>query len=132
MRSAIAVAVMAMALGLGACQKHVAAPVPGTIDTFDAYAGRALGDAQEAILSTKAWELCSDAASQGASVPSITFDKTTRSCPVDQPSFPAAGRPILFKAELAYNVALAAAQTYHAGAAGGDTTVLTQAPPKMG
>ena len=127
MRSAIVVAVMAMALGLGACQKRAVAPVPGTINTFDAYAARAIGDAQEAILSAKAWELCSDAASQGAPVPSVTFDKETRACPVDQPAFPAAGRAILFKTELSYNVALAAAQTYHAGAAGGDTTVLTQA-----
>ena len=119
--------IMALGLTLGGCKKHVAAHVPGTIDTFDAYAGRALGDAQEAIMSTKAWELCSDAVTAGASVPSVTFDKTTRMCPVDQPSFPAAGRAILFKTELSYNVALAAAQTYHAGSGGGDTTVLTQA-----
>lgn len=107
---------------LTGCAKKVVAPVPGTINTFDAYSARVVGDAQEALRSAKAWELCSDS----GSAPAVTFDGITRPCDATAPKFPAAGRPILFKAEQSYNVALAAGQAYHSGASS-DTAGLTQA-----
>ena len=110
-----------------ACHPKATAPVPGTINTFDAYAARVIGDSQEALLSAKAWELCSDA----KTAPFVTFDGVTRECVAGAPEFPAAGRPILFKAELSYNTALAASQTYHATGST-DSTVLAQAITQLG
>lgn len=121
MKSLLLTVVMALALSSACSKKAITAPVPGTINTFDAYSARVIGDAQEAILSAKAWEMCSDS----ASAPFVTVDGSTRPCDVTAPKFPAAGRPYLFQAEEAYNVALAAAQTYHAGASS-DTTGLAQ------
>jgi hypothetical protein len=110
-----------------ACHPKATAPVPGTINSFDAYAARVIGDSQEALLSAKAWELCSDA----GNAPFVTFDGQTRECTAGAPAFPVAGRPILFKAELAFNTALAASQTYHATGSS-DTTVLAQAITQLG
>jgi hypothetical protein len=109
------------------CAKTVTAPVPGTINTLDAYAARSIGDAQAALIMGKTWEFCSDQKFPAT----VTFDNNTYPCDATAGPFPAAGRPYLFKAEEAYNVALAAAQSYHAGASS-DTTALTQALTQLG
>jgi hypothetical protein len=118
--------ILALTLLTG-CAKKVTAPVPGTINTFDAYAARSIGDAQEAIMATKAWETCSDQKFPAQ----VIIDGETRACDASGGAFPQAGRPILFKAETSYNVALAAAQSYHSGATG-DTTGLAQALTQLG
>lgn len=110
-----------------ACKKTVVAPVPGTINTFDAYAARAVGDAESALVSAKIWEFCSD-----QSFPAnVSFDGNSYLCDKTAGPFPPAGRPFLFKAEQSYNVALSAAKAYHAGA-GSDTTGLTQSLTQLG
>lgn len=110
------------------CAKKATAPVPGTIDSFDAFAARSIGDAQEALLSSKTWELCSD---QNFPVTVEVEPGKTRVCDNSSGPFPKAGRPILFKAEKSYNVALDAAKSYHAGATN-DTMALTQALTQLG
>jgi hypothetical protein len=119
---------LALVLCIAACHPKATAPVPGTINSFDAYSARVIGDSQEAIMSAKAWQACSDAA---VKVPFVTLDGETRPCDPAAPAFPTAGRPILFQAENSYNVALAAAQAYHAGATS-DTAGLTQAITQLG
>lgn len=110
-----------------AAKQPVQAPVPGTINTLDAYAARTVGDAQAALVSAKTWELCSDQSFP----PTVTFDTYTNSCDPTAGKFPAVGRPFLFKAEASYNIALAAAQAYHSGA-GSDTAGLTTALTTLG
>jgi len=118
--------VLALAAGIG-CAKKVTAPVPGTINTFDAYAARSIGDAQVALISAKTWESCSD-----KSFPqTVTFDGNTYPCDATAGPFPSVARPFLFKAEQTYDLALSAAQAYHSGATL-DTAGLTQALTQLG
>ena len=119
--------ILLLTLMLAGCAKKATAPVPGTINTFDAYAARSVGDAQAALIAGKTWELCSD---QGFPQ-TVTFDSNTYPCDKTAGPFPSAGRPYLFKAEQSYNIALAAAQAYHSGASS-DTTGLTQALTALG
>lgn len=119
--------VLLLTIGMFGCAKKVSAPVPGTINTFDAYSARVIGDAQAALVGAKTWEMCSDQNFP----PTVTFDNATYVCDATAGSFPASARPVLFKAEQSYNVAEAAGQAYHAGA-GGDTTGLTQALTQLG
>lgn len=123
--SALVIA-LTMALTVG-CHKTVTAPVPGTINTFDAYAARTVGDAQIALVSAKTWELCSDQSFPAT----VTFDSYTNSCDKTAGPFPAVGRAYLLKAEQSYNVALSAAKAYHAGASS-DTAGLTTALTELG
>jgi hypothetical protein len=118
---------LALLLAASCAKQPAAAPVPGTINTFDAFAARTIGDAQAALVGAKTWELCSDANFP----PTVTFDTYTNSCDPTAGKFPAVGRPILYKAEQSYNIALAAAQSYHAGASS-DTAGLTQALTTLG
>lgn len=109
----------------GCATKAVQAPVPGSINTFDAYAFRSLADAQAALLSVKTWETCSDSSFP----PTVTFDGQTVACDSTAGTFPVAGRPLLFKAEQTYNATQAAGHAYHSGAtqdASGLTSALTQ------
>jgi hypothetical protein len=117
---------LALAFGVG-CAKKSTAPVPGTINTFDAYAARTIGDAQQALVSTKAWEFCSDQKFPAQ----VSFDGNSYPCDPAAGPFPSVGRPILYKAEQSYNVALSAAQAYHSGASS-DTAGLTQALTQLG
>jgi hypothetical protein len=109
-----------------ACQKKViTAPVPGSIDSVDAYSFRFLADAQAALLSIKGWELCSDQAFPMI----VTFDGQTFPCDKTAGPFPSIARPVLLKAEESYNIAQAAGHAYHAGAskdAAGLQNALTQ------
>ena len=100
-------------LPLAGCPNQAAkAPVPGSINTLDAYAFRVVGDAHAAIMSIKGWETCSD-----QKFPSIvTFDNATFTCDATAGAFPQAARQPLYIAESAYNVALAAGTAYHSGA----------------
>jgi opacity protein-like surface antigen len=52
-RALIAVTLITLAMAAG-CAKHVTAPVPGSLNTFDSYAYRVLADAQAAINDFKA------------------------------------------------------------------------------
>jgi len=121
------VVMLAILLAVGCTKNPVAAPVPGTINTFDAFAARSIGDAQAAIIGVKTWEICSDKGFP----PTVTFDGQTFACDASQTPFPAAGRKYLFLAENLYNTALAAAQSYHAGVTS-DTTALSQAITQLG
>ncbi len=116
-----------LALTLGCVKNPAVAPVPGTINTFDAYAARTIGDAQTALQNAKGWEMCSDQHFP----PTVSFDNVTIGCDASSGQFPPAGRPYLLKAELSYNVALSAAKAYHAGASS-DTAGLTQALTQLG
>lgn len=122
------VALLGLLMLVGCAAKNPAvAPVPGTINTFDAYAARTVGDAQTALVSAKTWEMCSDQKFPAT----VSFDGYVNSCDPTAGQFPAAGRQFLFKAEQSYNVALAAAQAYHSGASA-DTAGLTQALTTLG
>lgn len=119
--------VLVFAVFLTGCPKKTAAPVPGTINTFDAYAARVIGDAQTALTGAKTWEMCSD---QHFPL-TVSFDNETFLCDSNAGPFPAAARPALFRAEQAYNVAEAAGQAYHAGGSS-DVQGLTQALTQLG
>jgi hypothetical protein len=116
--------IVLLAIGLAGCaaKQPAAPPVPGSINTLDAYAYRVVSDAQAAIHSLKGWETCSDQKFP----PSVTFDNQTFNCDSTAGPFPAKGRSYLLDAERAYNIAEAAGQSYHAGASN-DTTGLTNA-----
>lgn len=118
---------LTIAITIGCAKKAVQAPVPGTINTFDAYAARAIGDAQAALISGKTWETCSDQKFPA----SVTFDGNTYPCDATAGPFPQAGRAPLFKAEQMYNIAQAAGKAYHSGAST-DTSGLTQALTQLG
>jgi len=121
----LALSLSLMTLGCG--NRAAQAPVPGTINTFDAYAARSIGDAQAALLAAKTWEFCSDQHFPA----SVTFDNQTYQCDPTAGPCPLVGRPILYRAEQSYNLALAAAQAYHSGATS-DTAGLTQAITQLG
>lgn len=128
MKRSIATLMLALMLCFAsACKKPVTAPVPGTINTFDAYAARAVGDAQAALVSAKTWEFCSDQSFPAT----VTFDGNSYQCDKTAGPFPVAGRPYLYKAEQAFAVAQSAAYAYHT-AASSDTTGLSQALVSLG
>lgn len=109
---------------LGAsCAKKATAPIPGSINTFDSYAFRALSDAQAALTGAKVWETCSDQKYPAT----VTFDGATYQCGQFQGPFPAGARAPLFKAEQSYDTAQAAWQTYHSLAGTMDPTALQNA-----
>jgi hypothetical protein len=86
-----------------ACAKHaVQAPVPGQLNTFDAYAYRVLADSQAALNSFKA-----DVTS-GKLVPSPTF------------------KTVLNQAIADYNAANSVYQAWHAAGGTGSTQQLSQ------
>jgi hypothetical protein len=82
-----------------ACHKTVTAPVPGQLNTFDAYAYRVLFDSQAAINSFKA--------SPSAQVPAV--------------------KTVLNQAISDYNIAEGAYQAWHATGGSGDTTTISNA-----
>lgn len=81
-----------------ACHKTVTAPVPGQINTFDAYAYRVLFDAQAAINSFKG--------SPSAQEPAV--------------------KTYLNKAIVDYDIAESAYQAWHAAGGTGSTAAITQ------
>lgn len=104
----------------GCAKKTVTAPVPGSINTVDAYAFRSLADAQAALHSVKTWEQCS-----AQSFPmTVTVDGNAEVCDPKAGTFPPSGKQPLNDAINAYNIAQAAAKAYHSGATQ-DATVLT-------
>lgn len=80
------------------CHKTVTAPVPGQINTFDAYAYRVLFDAQAAINSFKG--------STSGQNPSV--------------------KPLLNQAISDYDIAESAYQVWHAAGGTGPTTAISQ------
>lgn len=115
--------ILLLALSLVGCHKAaVTVPVPGSINTVDAYAYRSVSDAQAALTSVKTWEQCSVMQFP----PTVTVDGVVAVCDPAAGPFPAAYKGVLDDAINAYNVAQAAAKAYHAGAIS-DTTALTAA-----
>ena len=53
----VAAALLIVAIGVG-CKKPVTAPVPGAIDSLDAWAFRITADASASIHSVKTWQVC--------------------------------------------------------------------------
>ncbi len=94
--------VVTLALAMG-CHKTVTAPVPGQLNTFDAYAYRVLADAQAAINSFKA-------SIQSGKVPETPTLKT-----------------VLNQAITDYNAANAAYQAWHAAGGNGPTAPVAAA-----
>lgn len=95
--------VILLSLSLVGCHKAVSAPVPGQLNTFDAYIYRVLLDSQAAINSFKG--------SPSAQNPSV--------------------KPILNQAIADYDIVEAAYQTWHAAGGTGDASVLTQGVNKL-
>jgi hypothetical protein len=89
------------------CIKTVTAPVPGQINTYDAYAYRVLFDTQAAINAFKA-DVSSGKVAETATIKSA-----------------------LNQAIADYNIAEAAYQVWHAAGGGGSTTSLTAAIAKV-
>lgn len=111
---------------LTACaKKPVQAPVPGSINSLDAWSYRIISDSQASIHSIKIWEECS-----AASFPiTVTVDGTTEVCDPKAGTFPVQYKPQLNLAIQAENTASAAGKAYHSGAsndANGLTSAVTQ------
>lgn len=120
MKRLLLVAVITLMTG---CAKQPAqAPVPGSINSTDAWAFRVISDAQAAIRQIKGWETCSDQKFPGT----VNFDGASFTCDPTAGTFPASARQPLFQAENSYNIAEAAGNAYHAGASS-DTVGLTTA-----
>lgn len=94
--------VVLMALAAG-CAKHVVAPVPGQLNTFDAYAYRVLSDAQAAINDFKG---------------SVTSGKVAETPTI---------KNALNQAIQDYNLAMATYQAWHAAGGTGSTTPVSNA-----
>ena len=94
---------LAMTFTSGCAKTAAVAPVPGQINTFDAYAYRVLFDAQAAINSFKG-----SVSATNASV-----------------------KPVLNQAIADYDIAESAYQVWHAAGGTGDTTAVTQAIAKV-
>ena len=95
--------VLLLAAGLVGCHKTVTTPVPGQLNTFDAYVYRVLLDSQAAINSFKA--------SPSAQNPTI--------------------KPILNQAIADYDIVEAAYQVWHAAGGTGPTTQLSAGITKL-
>lgn len=118
---------LVMAWGAGCAKKAATAPVPGSINAFDAYAYRSLADAQAALHSVKTWEQCA-----AANFPTtVTVDGNAELCDAAAGAFPNNGKAPLNAAINAYNIAQAAAKAYHAGATQ-DTTALAADLTQLG
>lgn len=90
-------------LGTVACHKTVVAPVPGQLNTFDAYAFRVLADAQAALESFKA--------SPSAQTPAV--------------------KTVLNQAIADYNIAEVTYKAWHASGGTGDTAPVAAAIGKV-
>ena len=121
--TAIVTTLIAACLLLAGCAKTpVQAPVPGSINTADAWAFRVIADSSAAIHSVKIWEQCSV-----ANFPTtMVVDGSTELCDPKAGQFPMQYKPQLNLAIQALNTASAAGKAYHSGASG-DTTGLTNA-----
>ncbi len=102
----VAVTLIAMTLATG-CAKKAVAPVPGQLNTFDAYAYRVLADSQAAINDFKA----SVASGKVAETPAL--------------------KTVLNQAITDYNAANMAYQGWHAAGGGGMTAPIAAALNQM-
>jgi len=127
MKKMMVVTLLALAVMPGCARKTVTAPVPGSINTLDAYAFRTLADASAAISSVKLWQQCSAASFP----PTVVVDGNSQVCDPKAGSFPDADKEYLNTAIRSYNVAESAGQAYHAGASN-DTTALSAALTQLG
>lgn len=125
MRFKICILVLAVMASV-ACKKPVQAPVPGSINTLDAWAYRIIADSGKSIHSVKTWQQCSV-----LNFPiTVDIDGATELCDPKAGKFPDNYKPELNAAIDAWNIAGQAGQAYHAGA-GGDGAALTQSVNKL-
>lgn len=123
MRLALALCIV---VALTGCAKRAAqAPVPGSINTLDAWAFRMVSDASASIHSVKIWEQCSDPSSPKT----VVVDGATENCDATAKPFPMQYKPQLNLAITSLNTAAAYGKAYHSGAsndAAGLTAAVTQ------
>ncbi len=104
---------LSLAVMIG-CAKHpVSAPVPGSINTLDAWAFRSISDATASIHSVKTWEQCT---TDPSSPKTVVVDGTTENCDPTATPFPVQFRSDLNAAIQALNAAAAVGKAYHSGA----------------
>jgi hypothetical protein len=115
--------ILMLTLTIGCAKKPVTAPVPGSINTLDAWAFRIISDAQASITSVKTWEQCTAA---GANPGTVTVDGVQQTCDPTAGAFPMQYKPQLNLAITSLNTASAAGKAYHSGASN-DTAGLTNA-----
>lgn len=119
-------------LGLTGCAKKVVSPpVPGSINSLDAFAFRVLSDAQAALTPVKVWEQCSALSIPTAATVTITVDGNVQVCDPSADPFPAKFKPVLNDAINAYNSAQTIAKAYHDGLSP-DTTALQTSLTTLG
>lgn len=117
------VVIFALLMSVGCAVKNqTAAPVPGQVDAFDAYAFRVIADAQAAIHSVKTWQVCT-----AQNFPqTVSLDNTVEPCDSSNGKFQDSWKIYLNTAITSYNKAQAAGKAYHAGMSG-DQAGLQQA-----
>ena len=124
-RTRIVVA-FALCIIMAGCAKQPAkAPVPGSINTIDAWAFRSISDASASIHSVKIWEQCSDPTSPKT----VNVDGTIENCDPTTGPFPMQYKSDLNTSIQALNIASAAGKAYHSGASSdvqGLTNAVTQ------
>lgn len=108
-------------LTLGCGNRPAQAPVPGSINTLDAWAFRVVDDSDAAIHQAKIWEQCTEKSPAVA----VTIDGRNEKCSLSHP-FPMEYKGDLNLAINALNVAKAAGAAYHSSA-GGDIQALMTA-----
>jgi hypothetical protein len=110
----------------GCAKKPVQAPVPGSIDTTDAWAYRIIADSSKAIHSVKTWEQCSV---QNFPI-TVDIDGATELCDSKAGPFPMQYKDDLNTAINALNAAASVAKAYHDGGST-DTARLTAAVDQL-
>lgn len=125
MRNLYTLAVLLLlALTLGCANRAAQAPVPGAVNSFDAWAFRIVDDSDASVHAAKIWYQCT-----ATPTPTVSVDGKDEPCHIDHPF------PMQFKGELnstidVLNLAKATGATYHSGATK-DTATLTDAVSKL-
>lgn len=121
-RSYTAIAFVAVMLLAGCHKAAVVAPVPGSINSLDAWAFRVVSDSSAAIHSVKTWEQCTELSFPAT----VNVDGNSEVCDAKAGSFPMQFKGDLNLAITSLNTASAAGKLYHSGASS-DAVGLTQA-----
>lgn len=108
------IALAALSVALAGCHKTATAPVPGSLNQFDATSYRALVDAQSSLHRIKTQQQCTVFEWPATAM----VDGLTEPCDQTKGTFPAGqqSKDDLNRAIQDYNIAQAAWHAYHAGA----------------
>lgn len=98
-----------ISLTLGCANRAAQAPVPGAVNSFDAWAFRIIDDSDASVHAAKIWYQCT-----ATPAATVSVDGKDEPCHIDHP-FPMQFKDDLNAAINALNTAKAAGSAYHSG-----------------